>query len=353
MLGALVGLVLLAGGVAALPLVTDELPEPLADVARLPERLWTRVFPPRVAKAARLGGLTDPERETVGRLAGRLDARIVWSSNRSGNHELYLLDLRARSLRQLTHHPHVDFFSRFSPDGRRIVFLRSQRPWVSFREETAWDVFLINVDGTGEERIAQGGYHPTWTADGRAVVFHRGARVFRYDLGTRQEATIFDGKAAVAGVTEIGDFELDPGGRRLAFGLRGPFAGAAVFDPDARTLTPLTRVQACQTTWAPDGRSLVWVEIEGHGGTRIMTGHPDGNGRRVFMDLPGSRSHEYFPKLSNDGRWLVWGASAEGHEHDRADYEIFVWEVGTPWDSAVRLTHHPGNDQWPDLTVTR
>jgi hypothetical protein len=44
------------------------------------------------------------------------------------------------------------------------------------------------------------------------------------------------------------------------------------------------------------------------------------------MDLPGAYSHEYFPKLSNDGRWLVWGAAAEGHEHDRADYEIFVWE---------------------------
>ena len=68
-------------------------------------------------------------------------------------------------------------------------------------------------------------------------------------------------------------------------------------------------------------------------------------------DLPGAYSHEYFPKISNDGRWLVWGAAAEGHEHDRADYEIFVWEIGTPWERAVRLTHYPGNDQWPDLWV--
>ena len=82
-----------------------------------------------------------------------------------------------------------------------------------------------------------------------------------------------------------------------------------------------------------------------------MAGSADGSDRRVFMDLPGTRSHEYFPKLSNDGRWLVWAASAEGHEHDRADYEIFVWRVGTPWDQAVRLTQHAGNDQWPDLWV--
>jgi hypothetical protein len=80
-----------------------------------------------------------------------------------------------------------------------------------------------------------------------------------------------------------------------------------------------------------------------------MTAAPDGTDRRVLMDLPGARSHEYFPKLSNDGGWLVWAASAEGHEHDRADYEIFLWRVGTPWGQAIQLTQHPGNDQWPDL----
>ncbi len=67
----------------------------------------------------------------------------------------------------------------------------------------------------------------------------------------------------------------------------------------------------------------------------------------------GAYSHEYFPRLSNDGHWLIWGAAAEGHEHDRADYEIFVWEIGTTWETAIRLTYHPGNDQWPDLHVKR
>jgi Tol biopolymer transport system component len=342
---------LAAGAVAALPRVAAELPEPLADVARLPERLWTRIFPPRTPKGARLEGLTGPEREMVGRLAGRLDGFLVWSSNRSGNHELYLLDLGTRSLRRLTDSPNVDFFGRVSPDGKRLVFLRSQRQWVSFREPSAWDVFLMDIDGRNERRIARGGYHPTWTADGKAVVFNRGARVFRLDVASGQESLLLDGEQAIPGVIELGDPELAPDGRRLALYPRGPVPGNAVFDLQARTLTPLGPLQACQPSWAPDGQSLVWIEIEGHGGTRVMTGRPDGSGRRVLIDLPGSHSHEYFPKLANDGRWLVWGASAGGHEHDRADYEIFVWEVGTPVEQAVRLTHHQGNDQWPDLWV--
>jgi hypothetical protein len=70
-----------------------------------------------------------------------------------------------------------------------------------------------------------------------------------------------------------------------------------------------------------------------------------------FMDLPGRRSHEYFPELSADGHWMVWGVTQRGHDHDIADYEIYLWEVGTPPDTAVRLTHHSGNDRWPDIFI--
>ena len=355
--------VLLSGLVMSVGLTrgAGHLPKSVADLARLPERMWTRFLPPRVKRNARLAGLTGPERTAVDVLSPQIDGLVVWSSNRSGNHELYLLDLRARSVRLLTRHPNVDFFSRFSPDGRRVLFLRSQREWVSARDKSAWDLMVVNADGTGEEPLARGVYHPTWLADGSGILFERGTQFVRYDLVTRRESVLLDVAKAFPGVGEMGDVELSPDGRRLAFGLRGTFSGAfglsgrfsgaVVCDLDARALAILTREQACQTTWAPDGGRVLWMETGGQGGTRVMTGAPDGTDRRVLMDLPGARSHEYFPKLSNDGRWLVWAASAEGHEHDRADYEIFLWRAGTPWGQAVQLTHHVGNDQWPDLWI--
>ena len=70
-----------------------------------------------------------------------------------------------------------------------------------------------------------------------------------------------------------------------------------------------------------------------------------------LVDFPGRRSHEYFPELSADGKWLVWGITQRGHDHDIADYEIYLWEVGTPQESAVRLTYHSGNDRWPDIFI--
>jgi Tol biopolymer transport system component len=359
-------LAILVSGLAmtvGLSRVAVDLPKPLAELARLPERVWARSFPPRVKRTARLALLAGPERHAVQVLNRQIDGLVVWSSNRSGNHELYLLDLRAPSVLQLTHHPNADFFSRFSPDGRRVLFLRSQSPGVSSRDKSAWDLMLVNVDGTGEELLARSVYHPTWVADGSGVVFERGTRFVRYDLATRRESVLLDGAKSFPGVGEMGDVELSPDGRRLAFGLRGTFggafgltgrfSGAVALDLHDSVLAILTREQACQPTWTPDGRAVVWVETGGRGGTRVMTGSADGSDRRVFMDLPGAHSHEYFPKLSNDGRWLAWAASAEGHEHDSADYEIFLWRVGTPVEQAVQLTQHPGNDQWPDLWIRR
>jgi hypothetical protein len=46
---------------------------------------------------------------------------------------------------------------------------------------------------------------------------------------------------------------------------------------------------------------------------------------------------------------MVLGASAGGHEHDTADYEIFLWKTGAPAAAAARLTFHTGNDCWPDV----
>ena len=348
--------VALVGVALALPRVSQRLLHSLATVANLPERLLARVFPPRVSRKVRLAGLNEAERAAVDALARRLSGLVVWSSNRSGNHELYLLDLRTRTVRQLTHTPNVEFFSRFSPDGRRILFTRSQREYVSPRDPTAWDVYVINVDGTGERLLARGGYSPQWAPGGNAVIFLRGAQVIRLDLadgGPGRESVLLDGPTTegIGGGMETP--ELSPDGTRLAVTVRsGQYGGVAVADLGSRAITHLSPGQACQITWVPGSEALLWMEPEGNGGTEIMIGGP-GRPRRVFMDLPGARSHEYFPRVSNDGRWLVWGAAASGHEHDRADYEIFVWEIGRPVSEAVRLTHHPGNDQWPDIYVPR
>lgn len=305
-------------------------------------RLYVRIVPPEPGR-----GSGTEEQAAFSVAAREFRGRIVWSSNRLGDHEIVLLDLRGGvpKLERLTEDPHVDTFPRFSPDGEKILFNRSRKPWVSARDPEPWDVWLMSADGSGAQRLAEHGFHASFTPDGRAAVFARGGRVIRLWLDDRREETLLDSKRELGGWGQ----EPDLFQSRLAVTVRGGRRAFGVYDLDRKRFAAFSG-DSCQIGWWPGGERLIWAEGHaGRGGTRIARGSPDGRGVETLMDLPGSLSHEYFPRVSRDGRWLVWAASSGGHEHDRADYEIFLWKVGMPWDKALRLTHHTGNDQWPDV----
>lgn len=337
-----VALVLLIAGLS----VTS--PNLTTTLSQLPQRVLTRWFPP--APPPREPGLSELERESWRDLGQRFSGRLLWSSNRNGNHDLYLVDLGSGAERRLTEHPHVDFFSRFSPDGTRISFLRSQQPWVSFRDERAWDLHVMDADGTGERRLVEGAYHPTWRPDGKGIVYVFENTIFEYDLASATASVIHRGSDPP---TRGQAFEPEVSAEGLvALTLRGiPRETVGVLDPAAGRFQRLSTQRSCQITWFPGRRQAVWIDPRGAGGTRVMTANLADGAERTLIDLPGDHSHEYFPRVTADGKWLVWGASTGGHEHDRADYEIFVWRIGEPWEAAVRVTFSPSNDQWPDLFV--
>ena len=313
------------------------------------ERFYTRFVPPQPPE---IDDRINVEEIRAFEALATVGGRLVWSSNRGGNHDLYLAELSTGSVRRITDHPHVDYFSRFSPDGTLISFLRSRRPWVSFREENAWDLYVMNADGTDVRLLAEHAYHPTWKPDGSALVFLRDNTIREVDLEGGRGRLLRDGSTPPLD-GRIGDPEMAPDGR-MTVTVRRRAQRVGVLDAGRHTYAFISDPRACHITWVPGEDRVLWVSGEGHGGTRIMHGQPGTVGGEVLIDLPGERSHEYFPRVTRDangGTWLVWGATAEGHEHDRADYEIFVWQIGTPWDSALRITHSAGNDQWPDLFV--
>ena len=98
---------------------------------------------------------------------------IVWSSNRSGTHDLWLWEAGAAEPRRLTRSGFTDTYPRFSPDGSKIAFSRSREPWVSQRNFDKWDTWLLDR-ATGEERlVATNACQACW-AGGDALLFVRG-----------------------------------------------------------------------------------------------------------------------------------------------------------------------------------
>lgn len=317
----------------------------LSRVADVPVLIRARLVPPPAGEEVVVPAEAE---ERLQGLHGRIDGFVVWASNRDGNHELYRMDLPGQGIRRLTRDSHVDYYGRISPGGESIVFMRSRPRRLSVRAVEGWDIWVMDADGAAPRRLAENGYRPAWRADGDAVFFMRGRSGYRVGLAGGREEKIFEFPDELPQV-RYGDIYIDRDASRLSAALSGGVT--RIYELPGFREHVLDDHPSCQGLWAPGLDSIVWIQARGEGGTRVMRADPDGSDPRVLIDLPGSHTHEYFPTVSADGRWLVWGATAEGHEHDRADYEIFLWEIGTDPETTMRLTHHTGNDMWPDIWV--
>lgn len=286
------------------------------------------------------------EMEALDEAWGDRKGFIVWSSTMFGQHDLVRMDWPSGRLTHLTKSPCVDTMPKISPDGRRIAFARSRQEWVSLRNLDEWDVWVLVLSNRTERLVAERGTGPSWTADGQAVVFHRGGREIRQvDLETGRETLLLRNRGPAAWT----DPSLDPAGGRLAATLAGrrPEVDLLALPAGGKTRV----ATGSQPAFWPDGEGLVLVAAGGRMDNRICRTDRTGCHVETLIDMPGYWSHESFPRVSNDGSLLVFGAAREGHEHDTADYEIFLWPVGQPWERAARVSFHTGNDQWPDIWV--
>ncbi len=294
-------------------------------------------------------------------LGARAKGIVVWSSSRLGNHDLFVMNTDGTEVRPITRGDTVDWFPRFSPDGGRILFCRSRKGWV--REQDAnvpekWDVWSVRPDGTDERKLVESASWGTWVDDD-TILYVRGTVVLRRRLSTGEEQTIVDSTQvpALDGAL-LQQPQLSKDGRHVAITLRGSKRETGIWDIEARTWTRTG--DGCQVNWTPSGEAIYWVHPTGNGGSRVVrakvqggkpAGAIDDVDRLELVDIPGRRSHEYFPQLSRDGRFLVWAATQRGHDHDIYDYEIYLWDVSTPAAQATRLTFHSANDRWPDVFI--
>lgn len=290
----------------------------------------------------------------------KANGTIVWSSSRVGNHDLFTMKTDGSDVKQITSGEAVDWFPRFSPSGEQILFCRSKNGWVSERDANTsekWDIYTIKPDGSEPKKVVDSASWGSWISEDE-ILFVRGTKVFRAKVGSKDETQLMDSE----GVSDLSGAllqqpELSSDGKYLAVTLRGSKRETGIWNIAKKTWTQTGL--GCQVNWTPDHSAIYWVHPTGNGGSRVLR-MPIENGKPPkdsdedkleFMDLPGRRSHEYFPQLSRDGKWLVWGITQRGHDHDTADYEIYLWEVGTPSEKAVRLTYNSANDRWPDVFI--
>jgi dipeptidyl aminopeptidase/acylaminoacyl peptidase len=104
----------------------------------------------------------DEARPTALPVSGQpaLAGKLVFQTSNGG--DIYIMNADGSGLRRLTY----GFDPAFSPDGNQVAFARWDEPR---------GLWVINADGSGERLLigANRARSPTWSPDGRAIVFER------------------------------------------------------------------------------------------------------------------------------------------------------------------------------------
>jgi hypothetical protein len=319
---------------------------------------------------AKLGALNAPESgsiasdvndwQTKSRThVSKLDGFVVFSSNRDGNHDIFRRDLGTFKLDKLTNHPNTETYPRISPNGRRLLFSRSHQQWVSQRNTVAWDVYVLDLDTMEERIVGRNGTAPSWLNNKELSYLSDADTVKRVNVDTLSSSVLY----------RSGDNNMMPRGARLhnpkfneqtkqlVFTARQSLIGSdtghwgTAIDLGGKHLPVLN---GCELAWNFDGTGLYQVSPDSaDGSVHIVSVDPKTLVSENLINLEGDFTHEYWPKDSSNGEFMVFGASrgATQHEHDTQDYEIFLWRVGSQANTATRLTFHTGNDNWPDVHI--
>ena len=84
--------------------------------------------------------------------------------------EIYVMDADGKNVKQVTHFGKASFAPFFFPDGKKIIFASN----VNSKTGRNFDLYIINVDGTGLEQITffdQFDGFPIFARDGKKLVF--------------------------------------------------------------------------------------------------------------------------------------------------------------------------------------
>lgn len=287
----------------------------------------------------------DAERAAHEQFKGRISGRIVWESNRLGHWELYTMNADGTGARQLTRLAtdnsatlYTSYLRpRLSPDGATVLFAYG-------RANTPPEVWLASAT-TGEARKLTDGNPLNWKADGSEVYFVRGSQVWRHVLASGNESLVNEVKVPDAGThaSMVGALRAD----LKAAVFRTSKNEYFVFD-QAKTVKT---TGGCEPGFTADGRIMYWVQ--GPKDFRIWNIATDAEQKLLGKPETEPYNYTYFPTLSRDGRWLMYGASPSEHSHTTSDYEIHIQELSDyqPTGQPVRLTFNTRTDRWATLWV--
>jgi Tol biopolymer transport system component len=240
-------------------------------------------------------------------------SHMLFSSNRSGNLDLWLLDLKNGALRQLTDDAAQDWDPGFSPDSKHIVW--------SCDRSGHLEIWIANADGSGARQISKDGVdaeNPFMTRDG-AWIFYWSANpgnpgIWRVRPDGTGATRLIAGNLLQPEISPDGRYvlyiDVDRINQRNTVHVALADSGRAVpFEIAIQYQLGGPRINFGRSRWSSDGRSILYVGQDAAGRSGVFSQDFDPE-----RDTSGSRrpvagfSQEYWTEtfgLSPDGKRLT------------------------------------------------
>ena len=237
---------------------------------------------------------------------------IIFTSNRSGNLDLWQISTGNGEIRRLTDDKGDDEDPGLSPDGSKLV-------WTSNRKGH-FEIYIARRDGSGARQLTDDGVdaeNATMTRDGAWVVYtsYNPQKVGLWKI--RQDGAgatrLVQGLVNFPEVCPSGDFALYSIGNQKTHSLirflHVADAAPVAFEIDVEIRNPSTAASVGRARWMPDGQSIAFVgqNEKGMTGIYVQKFAPGVDTRATRRPLGGFDMHSSAESfgISQDGSRLA------------------------------------------------